>query len=156
MLREQVAKKTALGVEAKKIMEAGGLVTDDIVVGMIKNQLETNEACKNGWVQTPGAPTRHIAVLVWMSLVWHGYHGLFWCVIRELVLTSLCFSFVLDGFPRTVPQAEKLDDMLAERKEKLDSVVQLLIADQLLISRITGRLIHPASGRTYHKEFQYV
>jgi adenylate kinase len=46
--------------------------------------------------------------------------------------------------------------MLAERKEKLDSVVQLLIGDQLLISRITGRLIHPASGRTYHREFQYV
>lgn len=65
-------------------------------------------------------------------------------------------SFVLDGFPRTVPQAEKLDSMLAERKEKLDSVVELEIDDKLLISRITGRLIHPASGRTYHKEFQYV
>jgi adenylate kinase len=61
---------------------------------------------------------------------------------------------VLDGFPRTVPQAEKLDSMLESRKEKLDSAVQLEIADQLLISRITGRLIHPASGRTYHKEFQ--
>ena len=63
-------------------------------------------------------------------------------------------SFVLDGFPRTVPQAEKLDAMLAERKEKLDSVVELVIPDQLLISRITGRLIHPSSGRTYHKEFK--
>jgi len=109
MLREQVAKKTALGVEAKKIMDAGGLVSDDIMVGMIKDQLENNKSCKNG--------------------------------------------FVLDGFPRTVPQAEKLDAMLESRKEKLDSVVQLLIADQLLISRITGRLIHPASGRSYHKEF---
>lgn len=47
-----------------------------------------------------------------------------------------------------------LDDMLKSRKEKLDSVVQLVIDDQLLISRITGRLIHPASGRTYHKEFK--
>jgi adenylate kinase len=65
-------------------------------------------------------------------------------------------SFVLDGFPRTVPQAEKLDAMLASRKETLDSVVQLTIADQLLISRITGRLVHPASGRTYHREFKYV
>lgn len=45
--------------------------------------------------------------------------------------------------------------MLEQRKEKLDSVVQLQIDDQLLISRITGRLIHPASGRTYHREFQY-
>lgn len=47
-----------------------------------------------------------------------------------------------------------LDKMLEARKEKLDSVVQLVIEDQLLISRITGRLIHPASGRSYHKEFK--
>lgn len=63
---------------------------------------------------------------------------------------------MLDGFPRTVPQAEKLDAMLTSRKETLDSVVELTIADQLLISRITGRLIHPSSGRTYHREFKYV
>lgn len=75
----------------------------------------------------------------------------------RVVLSDLCvFSFVLDGFPRTIPQAEKLDAMLDSRGEKLDSVVELLIDDQLLISRITGRLIHPASGRTYHKEFQCV
>jgi len=109
MLREQVQQKTPLGIEAKKIMDAGGLVSDDIMVNMIKDQLERNKSCKNG--------------------------------------------FVLDGFPRTVPQAQKLDGMLAERKEKIDSVVQLLIDDQLLISRITGRLVHPASGRSYHKEF---
>jgi adenylate kinase family enzyme len=46
--------------------------------------------------------------------------------------------------------------MLDSRKEKLDHVVELKIADQLLISRITGRLIHPSSGRTYHKEFKWV
>ncbi|KIM28806.1 hypothetical protein M408DRAFT_329252 [Serendipita vermifera MAFF 305830] len=109
MLREQVMKKTPLGVEAKKIMDRGGLVSDDIMVGMIKDQLEKNKECKEG--------------------------------------------FILDGFPRTVPQAEKLDAMLSERKEKLDHVVELKIPDQLLISRITGRLIHPASGRTYHREF---
>jgi len=109
MLREQIQKKTTLGMEAKKVMDAGGLVGDEIVVGMIKDQLENNKSCKNG--------------------------------------------FVLDGFPRTVPQAEKLDAMLTARKEKLDNVVQLVIDDQLLISRITGRLIHPASGRTYHREF---
>jgi adenylate kinase family enzyme len=50
MLREQVTKKTALGVEAKKIMDAGGLVSDDIMVGMIKDQLENNKACQNGYV----------------------------------------------------------------------------------------------------------
>ena len=66
------------------------------------------------------------------------------------------YSFVLDGFPRTVPQAEKLDAMLSSRKESLDSVVELSISDRLLISRITGRLVHPASGRTYHREFKYV
>ncbi|RXW13207.1 hypothetical protein EST38_g12649 [Candolleomyces aberdarensis] len=109
MLRDQVEKKTPLGIEAKKIMDAGGLVSDDIMVNMIKEQLENNKGCKNG--------------------------------------------FVLDGFPRTVPQAQKLDGMLSARGEKLDSVVQLLIDDQLLISRITGRLIHPASGRSYHKTF---
>jgi len=109
MLRDQVGKKTPLGIEAKKIMDAGGLVSDDIMVNMIKDQLEGNKDCKNG--------------------------------------------FILDGFPRTVPQAEKLDSMLASRKEKLDHVVELKIADQLLISRITGRLIHPASGRSYHREF---
>ncbi|KAI0737939.1 adenylate kinase [Daedaleopsis nitida] len=109
LLRDQVSRNTKLGIEAKKIMDNGGLVRDDIVVGMIKDQLDTNQACKNG--------------------------------------------FVLDGFPRTVPQATMLDAMLDARKEKLDSVVQLLIEDQLLISRITGRFIHPASGRSYHKEF---
>lgn len=109
MLRDQVTKKTQLGVEAKKIMDAGGLVSDDIMVNMIKDQLQNNKDCKNG--------------------------------------------FILDGFPRTVPQAQKLDGMLAERKEKLDHVIELKIEDQLLVSRITGRLIHMASGRTYHKEF---
>ncbi|KAJ7577547.1 adenylate kinase 1 [Mycena floridula] len=109
MLREQIIQKTPLGLAAKGIMDSGGLVSDDIMVGMIKDQLENNKACKNG--------------------------------------------FVLDGFPRTVPQAQKLDGMLESRKEKLDSVVQLQIDDQLLVSRITGRLIHPASGRTYHREF---
>jgi hypothetical protein len=50
MLREQVSKKTSLGVEAKKIMDAGGLVSDDIMVGMIRDQLENNKQCKNGCV----------------------------------------------------------------------------------------------------------
>jgi adenylate kinase len=51
MLREQVAKKTPLGREAKKIMDAGGLVSDEIMVNMIKNQLETNPECSNGYTQ---------------------------------------------------------------------------------------------------------
>ena len=64
------------------------------------------------------------------------------------------YSFILDGFPRTVVQAEKLDDMLEKRKKPLNSAVELVIDDNLLVSRITGRLIHPASGRTYHREFK--
>lgn len=63
------------------------------------------------------------------------------------------YSFILDGFPRTVVQAERLDAMLEARKQKLQHAVELQIDDGLLVSRITGRLIHPASGRSYHKIF---
>ena len=62
-------------------------------------------------------------------------------------------SFILDGFPRTVPQAEKLDSMLNARQQALKHAVELQIDDGLLVSRITGRLVHPASGRSYHKIF---
>lgn len=109
MLRSQVAKKTALGREAKKIMDQGGLVSDEIMVGMIKGELENNQDCRQG--------------------------------------------FILDGFPRTVEQAERLDGMLHEKTQKLQHAVELQIDDSLLVSRITGRLIHPASGRSYHKIF---
>ncbi|XP_014366054.2 adenylate kinase [Papilio machaon] len=62
-------------------------------------------------------------------------------------------GFLLDGFPRTVPQAEKLDDLLSKRKTQLDAVIEFGIQDSLLVRRITGRLIHPSSGRSYHEEF---
>ena len=61
--------------------------------------------------------------------------------------------FILDGFPRTVAQAERLDEMLNSRNQKLMHAVELQINDSLLVSRITGRLIHPSSGRSYHKVF---
>ncbi|BDD57978.1 adenylate kinase [Monascus purpureus] len=109
MLRSQVAKKTPLGLEAKKIMDQGALVSDEIMVNMIKSELETNRECKNG--------------------------------------------FILDGFPRTVAQAERLDDMLKARDQKLQHAIELQIDDALLVARITGRLVHPASGRSYHKIF---
>ncbi|KAG5995343.1 adenylate kinase [Claviceps spartinae] len=109
MLRSQVVKKTPLGREAKKIMDQGGLVSDDIVIGMIKEELENNKECRGG--------------------------------------------FILDGFPRTVPQAERLDAMLQERNRQLQHAVELQIDDSLLVARITGRLVHPASGRSYHSTF---
>ncbi|KAK4058661.1 adenylate kinase [Microbotryomycetes sp. JL221] len=109
MLRDQVKQGTDLGKQAKKIMDQGGLVSDEIMVGMIQQQLDENKECQLG--------------------------------------------FILDGFPRTVPQAEKLDNMLKKKHQELDTAVQLLVNDNLLVSRITGRLIHPASGRSYHKEF---
>lgn len=62
-------------------------------------------------------------------------------------------SFILDGFPRTVTQAEKLDGMLNSAKRPLKHAIELQIEDNLLVSRITGRLVHPASGRSYHKIF---
>lgn len=62
-------------------------------------------------------------------------------------------GFLLDGFPRTVIQAEKLDVLLDKRKTHLDSVIDFDIEDNLLVRRITGRLVHPASGRSYHEEF---
>lgn len=109
MLRSQVARQTELGKAAKKIMDQGGLVSDEIMVGMIKEELSNNPECKTG--------------------------------------------FILDGFPRTVPQASKLDSMLKASQQQIDHAIELKIPDALLISRITGRLIHPASGRSYHKEF---
>jgi adenylate kinase len=60
----------------------------------------------------------------------------------------------LDGFPRTVVQAEKLDEMLDKRNEKLDQAVELKIDDSLLVNRITGRLFHIPSGRSYHTQFR--
>ncbi|ANZ74698.1 BA75_00268T0 [Komagataella pastoris] len=109
MLRSQVQQKTELGVAAKKIMDQGGLVSDEIMVNMIKAELDSNPECQKG--------------------------------------------FILDGFPRTIPQAEKLDSMLDESKKPLQKAVELKIDDELLVSRITGRLVHPASGRSYHREF---
>jgi len=108
MLRAAVAAKTPLGLEAKKAMESGGLVSDDIVIGLIEEATKTSE-CSRG--------------------------------------------FILDGFPRTVVQAKKLDEMLAKRGQTIDRVLDFQVPDSVLVERVVGRLVHPASGRSYHEKF---
>lgn len=107
MLRAAVANKTELGQKAKAAMDAGELVTDDIVVGLIADNISKPE-CRIG--------------------------------------------FILDGFPRNVEQAKKLDGMLQERHMKIDHVLNFQVPDELLMDRVTGRLVHPASGRSYHEK----
>jgi adenylate kinase len=104
MLRAAVKAGTPLGIEAKKVMDAGGLVSDDIILGLIKERLQQPD-CANG--------------------------------------------FLFDGFPRTIPQAEALK----AQGVNLDYVVEVDVADQEIIKRMSGRRVHPASGRTYHVVF---
>ncbi len=104
MLRAQAEAGTVLGVEAKKLMDNGNLVSDEIVIKMVKQRiLETD--CKEG--------------------------------------------YLFDGFPRTLLQAESL------RREGIavDAIVEISITDHEILRRMSGRRIHPASGRSYHVEF---
>ncbi|EHA8590447.1 putative Adenylate kinase 4 [Cocos nucifera] len=75
-------------------------------------------------------------------------------IIDEAIKKPSCQKgFILDGFPRTVVQAQKLDEMLAKQGTKIDKVLNFAIDDVILEERITGRWIHPSSGRTYHSKF---
>lgn len=101
MLRAAVKAGTALGVAAKQIMDAGGLVSDEIIIGLVKERL-TQPDCVNG------------------------------CLF--------------DGFPRTIPQAEAL----MQAGVDINHVLEIAVPDAEIISRLSGRRVHPASGRVYH------
>lgn len=101
MLRAAVKAGTPLGVAAKEIMDAGGLVSDDIIIGLVKDRIQADD-CVNG--------------------------------------------FMFDGFPRTIPQAEALRDAGVQ----IDHVLEISVDDEEIVKRMSGRRVHPDSGRTYH------
>jgi adenylate kinase len=104
MLRAAVKAGTPLGLEAKKVMDTGGLVSDELIIGLVKDRLAQPD-CQNG--------------------------------------------YLFDGFPRTIPQA----DALREANIGLDFVVEIDVPFEDIIVRMSGRRVHPASGRTYHVKF---
>jgi adenylate kinase len=104
MLRAAVREGTPLGLEAKKVMEAGQLVSDQIILGLIKERI-LHDDCQNG--------------------------------------------FLLDGFPRTIAQA----DGLAAMGVNIDHVLEIAVDDEEIVRRLSGRRVHPSSGRTYHVAF---
>lgn len=101
MLRAAVKAGTSLGIEAKKIMDVGGLISDEIITGMVKERVAQSD-CEKG--------------------------------------------YLLDGFPRTIPQA----DAMRELGINIDYVVEINVDDAEIIKRMSGRRAHLASGRTYH------
>jgi adenylate kinase len=103
MLRAAVKAGTELGLAAKAVMESGGLVSDEIIIGLVKERIAAAD-CANG--------------------------------------------FLFDGFPRTIPQAQAMVDAGVH----LDHVVEIAVDDEEIVSRLSGRRVHPASGRIYHVE----
>lgn len=104
MLRSAIKEGTALGLAAKKVMDAGQLVSDDIIIGLVKERIKKEDCVK---------------------------------------------GFLLDGFPRTIPQA----DAMKENGITIDHVIEFDVPDDVIVSRISGRRVHPASGRIYHIQY---
>jgi len=101
MLRAQVKAGTPLGKKAEEVMASGGLVSDDIIIGMLRDRVAEDD-CRNG--------------------------------------------YLLDGVPRTIPQAQSLRD----EGVKIDYVVEVSVDDEEIVERLAGRRIHEPSGRVYH------
>ncbi|SFU69038.1 adenylate kinase [Xenorhabdus koppenhoeferi] len=104
MLRTAVKAGTELGLQAKELMDNGKLVTDELVIALVKERIKQDD-CRNG--------------------------------------------FLLDGFPRTIPQA----DAMKEAGIKVDSVLEFDVPDEIIVERIIGRRVHAPSGRVYHIKF---
>lgn len=105
ILREAVKNGTEYGIKAKAAMDSGALVSDDIVIGILKDRIACDD-CKNG--------------------------------------------FILDGFPRTVPQAEALDAMGVV----IDKVIEIFVPDETIKQRVSGRRVCSGCGATYHVDFK--
>ncbi len=101
MLRAAVKAETELGLQAKEVMDSGGLVSDDIIIGLVKERIAEAD-CANG--------------------------------------------FLFDGFPRTIPQAQAM----VEAGVNIDHVVEIAVEDEEIVARLSGRRVHPGSGRVYH------
>lgn len=101
MLRSAIKAGTEMGVAAKKVMDAGQLVSDEIIIGLVKERIAQPDCAK---------------------------------------------GFLLDGFPRTIPQA----DAMKEAGVKVDYCIEFDVADDVIVDRMGGRRVHPASGRVYH------
>ena len=108
MFREAIKEGTKLGLLAKSYMDQGGLVPDEVTIGIVKERLLKDDAKK---------------------------------------------GFLLDGFPRTISQAEALDDFLNEQGIKLDAVLNVDVPAEKLIRRMVGRRVCKTCGATYHVEF---
>lgn len=101
MLRAAIKAGTELGLEAKKVMDAGQLVSDELIIGLVKERVAQDD-CKAG--------------------------------------------YLLDGFPRTIPQA----DAMKESGIVVDNVIEFEVADEVIVERMAGRRVHSGSGRVYH------
>lgn len=108
MLRAAVREQTPLGLKAKELMEQGALVTDEVVIGIVRDRLQQDDCSK---------------------------------------------GFILDGFPRTVPQADALKSTLEDLGKQLDAVVSLQVETDALVERLTGRRSCRECGRGFHVSF---